>query len=404
MRLKRASTVLVTGASIAGPALAFWLERYGFTVTLVERAPAIRTGGYAIDIRGPAIDAVDRMGILPALRAAHVATRQVTFVGSKGRQTGRINPEIVGSGGGARHVELARGALTSCLFERIRERVNHRFNDAIVSLNNGADGVDVDFKSGIRERFDLVVSGEGLHSATRGLVFGPEHQFSRYLGLCFAIFELPNIYGLRREAVIYNTPGKAAALYATNDGPTLYGLFAHRRPPPSDDEIADPQRQRDSIARAFKDEGWWVPRMIGAMCEAQDFYFDASMQIRMPSWSAGRVAVLGDAAYGPSFFTGQGTSMALVGAYMLAGALAMEPDHRSAFVAYEHATRPYIVANQSLVGNGSTAIAPASALTLWLRNAVIRAAPLLARLGVVPPAARAFEALVLPDFAPGPHG
>ncbi|MFY9837797.1 MAG: FAD-dependent monooxygenase [Xanthobacteraceae bacterium] len=263
----------MTGASIAGPALAYWLSRYGFGVTLVERAPTIRTGGYAIDIRGTAIDVIDRMGILPAVRAEHVATRRVTFVNAQGRQVARLNLDDLAPRKGNRHVELARGALTSLLFELIRSQVKHRFGDAIALLSDGPNGVEVGFRSGASERFDLVVSGEGLHSTTRALVFGPEASFSRYLGYCFAVCELPNKYGLRREAVIYDKPGKAAILYSTSDGPTLYGLFAHRRPPASPEEIDNPQRQRDSIARAFADDGWHVPRMIAAMQDAEDFYF-----------------------------------------------------------------------------------------------------------------------------------
>jgi 2-polyprenyl-6-methoxyphenol hydroxylase-like FAD-dependent oxidoreductase len=192
-------TVLLTGASIAGPALAYWLVRYGFDVTLVERAPTVRTGGYAIDIRGSVIDVIDRMGILPAVRAEHVATRQATFLNAQGRQVARVNVEDFAPGGGGRHVELARGALTSQLFELIRSPVKHRFGDAITSLSDGPNGADVGFKSGASERLDLVVSGEGLHSTTRALAFGLEGIFSRHLGYCFAICELPNKYGLRRE-------------------------------------------------------------------------------------------------------------------------------------------------------------------------------------------------------------
>jgi 2-polyprenyl-6-methoxyphenol hydroxylase-like FAD-dependent oxidoreductase len=391
-------TVLVTGASIAGPALAYWLVRYGFDVTLVERAPTIRTGGYAIDIRGTAIDVIDRMGILPAVRADHVATRRVTFVNAQGRQVARVNLEDLALSGGDRHVELARSALTSQLFDLIRSQVEHRFGDAIASLSDEPNGVDVGFRSGASERFDLVVSCEGLHSTTRALVFGPEASFSRYLGYCFAVCELPNKYGLRREALIYNKPGKAAILYSTSDGPTLYALFAHRRPPPSPEEMDNPQRQRDSIARAFADDDWHVPGMIAAMREAEDFYFDATMQIHMPAWSAGSVAVLGDAAFGPSFFTGQGTSMALVGAYMMAGALATHAEPSVAFKAYEAATRPYVAANQGLVKDGSSMVAPGSSLALWTRNTMIRLAPLLGRLGVLGPTRGAYEALVLPNF------
>jgi len=280
--------------------------------------------------------------------------------------------------------------------------VTHRFGDAIVALSDGPQGVDVDFRTGAHERFDLVVAGEGLHSTTRAMVWGAEASFSRYLGYCFAICELPNTYGLRREAVIYNRPGRAAILYSTSEGPSLYALFAYRSPPPSPEEIEDPRRQRDSVARAFADDGWELPGMISALQGAEDFYFDATMQIRMPAWSAGRVAVLGDAAFGPSFFTGQGTSMALVGAYMLARALATHPDQAAAFQAYETATRPYIAANQALVRDGSTMVAPGSAFGLWARNSMIRLAPLFSRLGVIGPTRGAYEALVLPrvDGAP----
>jgi 2-polyprenyl-6-methoxyphenol hydroxylase-like FAD-dependent oxidoreductase len=391
----------VTGASIAGPALAYWLARYGFDVTLVERAPTLRTGGYAIDIRGTAIDVIDRMGILPAVRAEHVVTRQATFLNAQGRQVARVNPEDFAPRVGDRHVELARGTLTSQLFALIRSQVKHRFGDVITSLSDTPNGVDVGFKSGARERFDLVVSGEGLHSTTRALVFGPEASFSRYLGYCFAICELPNKFGLRSEVVIYNKPGKAALLRSTSDGPTLFALFAHRRPPPSPEEFEDPQRQRNSIASAFADDGWQVAEMVAAMQDAEDFYFDATTQIHMPAWSAGRVAVLGDAAFGPSFFTGQGTSMALVGAYMMAGALATHAEPTVAFASYEAATRPYVAANQRLVKNGSNVIAPGSSVALWARNSMIRLAPLLNRLGVLgllDPTRGAFEALALPDF------
>lgn len=391
--------VLVTGASIAGPALAYWLVRHGFEVTLVERAPNIRTGGYAIDMRGVAIDVVERMGILPAARAEHVATRRVTFLDARGRPAAAIDPSAFGVGATGRHVELPRGVLTSLLFDQIRDQVRHRFGDAIAALREDPDGVEVDFRSGVRERFDLVVSGEGLHSTTRELVFGPEARFSHYLGYCFAICELPNIYGLNREAVVFNRPGKAAILYATSDGPTLFALFAYRRPPLSPEEIASAALQRDSLISAFASDGWRVPDMIAGLREAEDVYFDATIQIRMPAWSQGRVAVLGDAAFAPSFFAGQGTSLALVGAYVLAGALAAQADHAAAFAAYEDIMRSYVVANQATVKAGSTAVAPGSAAGIWARNMLMRLAPLTRRLGLFDPTSlKAYEALDLPDF------
>jgi 2-polyprenyl-6-methoxyphenol hydroxylase-like FAD-dependent oxidoreductase len=391
-----ARRILITGASLAGPALAYWVARYGFETTVVERAALLRPGGYAIDIRGTAVQVVDRMGLMPALRTADVKARWARFLNSKGVEVGRL---VHGDRELDQHVELPRGELSSLLFELTRGSAEYRFGDAILALSDGTAGVDVSFKSGREEQFDLVVSAEGLHSSTRSMVFGPENLFSRYLGYCFAIFTLANTFGLRREAAVYNKPGKAAALWSTNDGPTLFAIFTYKRPPPSPEELADPELQRTSIASAFADDGWHVPEMITAMQAAKDFFFDATMQIRMPTWSKGRVSLVGDAGYGPSFFSGQGTSMALVGAYVLAGALATHGDHESAFRAYEQTARPYVLANQALVKTGSSLVAPDTPAQLWLRNGLLRLLPLLRRLGLaraITP--KAYNCLVLPDY------
>jgi len=390
--------ILVTGASVAGPAVAYWLAKRGFDVTLVERAKTIRSGGYAIDIRGVALDVVDRMGMLAQLRRAHVATRSVTFVNDKGREVARVDAESTHGGDSRRHVEVLRGDLTSLLYEATRQNVRYRFSDWIDYLSEDAEGVEVGFHSGERERFDLVISGEGMHSSTRQLVFGPESTFSHYLGYCFAVCELPNTYGLRREGALYNKPGKGVALYSTSDGPMLYGFFVNWRSPPTLEELADVALQRECVARDFAEDGWQVPKMIAAMREAEDFYFDSTMQIRMPAWSKGRVALVGDAAYAPSFFTGQGTSLAIVGAYVLAGALATRETHTQAFATYDAIVRPYVTINQAIVDK-SPLVAPRTAREIWLRNQMIRLAPLLGRLGPLAQGRnKAYEGLDLPNF------
>jgi len=394
--------VLVCGASIAGPAIGYWLHAYGFDVTLVERAEAVRDGGYPIDVRGTAIDVMERMGVLPDLQAAHIRTRKVTFVGANARTVGSIKPEALMGGVEGRDVELPRGRLTALLFDRTRDRIQYRFGDWVEALTDQADGVDVEFHSGRRERFDLVLVAEGLHSTTRALVFGPEQQFSRYLGYCFAGLSLPQRDGLQREALIYNTPGKVAAVYAVAGEPRLFALLALKRPQPTPLEMADRDEQRRSMARAFAGAGWFVPELIAAAGSAEDFYFDSMTQIHMPTWSSGRVALLGDAAYGPSFFSGQGTSIALVGAYVLAGELATHDDHAAAFRAYERTARAFIEANQATAKDGCDTMAPDSAAKLWLRNGMIRLAPLLTRLGLVSRHSRkVHSSLELPIYQPG---
>lgn len=390
--------ILISGASIAGPAVGYWLHRYGFDVTLVERATAVRDGGYPIDVRGTAIDVMERMGMLSNLQAAHIRTRRMTFVEAN-KTVGSISPEALMGGVAGRDVELARGRLTELLFNHTRDKFEYRFGDWIAGLQDGADGVDVEFHSGRRERFDLVLVAEGLHSNTRALVFGPERQFSRYLGYCFAGFSLPNKHALQREGVIYNSPGKVAAMYAAGDEPELFGLLALKRPEPTAEELSDRNIQRRSMARDFAGEGWLVPELIAAASTTDSFYFDSMMQIHMPTWSSGRIALLGDAAYGPSFFSGQGTSIALVGAYVLAGELASHANHADAFRAYERTARTFIEANQATAKDGSDTMAPDTATKLWLRNRMIRLAPLLTRLGLVSRHSRkVHSSLVLPNY------
>jgi len=366
------STVLISGASIAGPALAYWLGRYGFDVTVVEKADALRGGGYPIDIRGTALDVVERMGLLPDLLAAHVNTRQITFLHPDGSPITLIRPDALTGGVEGRDLEVRRGDLAQALYATVRDDVEFLFNDTITTLDDHADGVDVTFRSGTHRTFDLVIGADGLHSGVRALVFGREEQFHHYLGYCFAGFTMRNDFGLSHEGVIWNTPGRGAALYAVGENDNLHGFLNFARPEPPFDAFRDPAAQRDLVASVFADDGWEVPRMVAAMRTADDLFFDVVSQIHLPRWSAGRVALVGDAAHAPSFLTGQGSSLALVGACMLAGELAISPDHTSAFTAYEQATRPFVELNQALVTEGDATLFPNTAEALAQRNGALR--------------------------------
>ncbi len=367
--------VLISGASIAGPATAYWLNQYGFDVTVVERATAIRSGGYPIDVRGTAIDVVERMGVLPQLRAAHVDTRKLTFVDAAGHPIAAITPEDLSGGRTARHVELPRGALASVLYELTRHRqVHYRFDDSIEALEDDGAGVNVRFRSGTEQRFDIVIGADGLHSNTRALAFGPEAPFHRYLGFCFNLFSLPNELGLSREAVIYSEPGRLAGVYAVGESTMLQAFlnFATDEPPFRSNTDVDLQRRRTE--ELFRDGGWEIPRLVAAMERADDLFFDTVSQIHMPHWSSGRVALVGDAAHAPSFLSGQGTSLALVGAYVLAGELATHTDPIDAFASYERLARPFTEANQALaLNNGGTLLMPRTQEELDARNAILAA-------------------------------
>ncbi|MFJ5264967.1 FAD-dependent monooxygenase [Streptomyces sp. NPDC088387] len=396
----RRRRVLVSGASIAGPALAHWLHRSGFEVTVVEKAGALRAGGYPIDIRGTATDVVRRMGILPQLRDAHISTRRFTFLNADGSTVTSLNGPAAGRTSAdrtyaAQDLEVRRGDLAASLHAIVRDDVEFLFGDSINTLDQSdEDVVDVTFRSGRQRTFDLVVGADGTHSHTRASLFGPEELFHRYLGYCFALFTLPNTLGLSHEILLWNTPGRAAALYAVGDDERLHGFLNFHQPEPPLDTFRNPDAQRDLVATVFADEGWEIPGMVDAMRDADDLFFDTAGQIRMPHWSSGRVALVGDAAYAPSFLTGQGTSLALVGAYMLANALATQPDHSTAFAAYERGTRDFVTMNQALVDNGGATLFPTTARALEQRNAVLR------DLDTMPSATArpAHSALVLPEF------
>ncbi|MFE9649739.1 FAD-dependent monooxygenase [Streptomyces sp. NPDC006365] len=387
--------VLISGAGVAGPALAFWLNRYGFAVTVVEKAGTPRDGGYPIDVRGTALEVVRRMGILPRLQDAHIDLRRLTFLDGDGSEVASVNPHAVTGGVAGQDLEVRRGDLTGALYAAVRDDVEFLFNDSIETLDQSGHGVDVTFRGGSRRTFDMVVGADGLHSRTRELLFGPEERFHRYLGYCFAVFTMRNTLGLSHETMMWNTPGRAAALYAVGDNDEVHAFLNFAHPEPPFDAFRNPEAQRDLVAAVFADAGWEVPGMIAAMRDADDLFFDGVSQIRMPRWSSGRVALVGDAAYAPSFLTGQGSSLALVGAYMLAASLA-DRDHASGFAAYEHNTREFVTVNQEQVGEGGATLFPTTARALEQRNDMLR------KLSTMPSAEGrpAHSALTLPEFLP----
>ncbi|WP_326608887.1 FAD-dependent monooxygenase [Streptomyces scopuliridis] len=385
--------VLISGAGVAGPALAFWLNRCGFAVTVVEKAGTLRSGGYPIDVRGTALEVVRRMGILPRLQDAHIDLRRLTFLDGDGSEMTSVNPHTVTGGVAGRDLEVRRGDLTAALHTAVRDDVEFLFNDSIDTLGQSGHGVDVTFRGGSRRTFDLVFGADGLHSRTREFLFGPEEQFHRYLGYCFAGFTMRNIFGLSHETMMWNTPGRAAALYAVGDNDDVHAFLNFAHPEPPFDAFRNPEAQRDLVAAVFADAGWEVPGMLAAMRDADDLFFDVVSQIRMPRWSSGRVALVGDAAYAPSFLTGQGSSLALVGAYMLAGSLA-DRDHTAGFAAYEHNTREFVTVNQEQVGEGDATLFPTTARALEQRNDMLR------KLSTMPSTEGrpAHSALTLPEF------
>jgi 2-polyprenyl-6-methoxyphenol hydroxylase-like FAD-dependent oxidoreductase len=392
--------ILISGAGIAGPALAYWLRHHGFAPTVVEQAPAPRPGGQAVDLRGAAREVADRMGILDTVRQAHTGTRGLAYVDSANRRLAALPAELLGDSGGAiAEVEILRSDLAGILYAATRDDVEYRFSDAVTEIVQDDDGAKVSFQRGAPQRFDLVVGADGVHSAVRGLAFGPESRFVRDLGAYVAIFTTTSLLGLDGWELMHSTPGRTAGLYPVGQANQAKAGF-YFVSPPLDHDRRDIDHQKRLLAEAFAGQGWEVPRLLDAMWEAPDFYFDRISQVHMDRWSAGRVALVGDAAYGPSPLAGVGTSLALVGAYVLAGELAAaDGDHQTAFGEYERALRGYVNKGQGLAKANSTGLIPRTQAQIWVRNQLIRALPYLPWRGLLAGGVhKAANAITLNDY------
>ena len=365
--------VLISGASVAGPALAYWLGRYGFRPTVVEVAPRLRGGGYAVDFRGSAhLTVLRRMGLLDELRSLQTGGTPLRFVDERGRPQLHLPAEFAGG-----EVEILRSDLTRLLYERSRQGAEYVFGDSIAAMTDTPDGVQVTFERGPTRLFDLVIGADGLHSNVRRLVFGNEAAYVTHLGYYLAGWDLPNDLGLSRDTLLYNVPGRLASVGPHPHDPAIAStlfLFAADR---IDYDRHDLDQQKRLLVDTFDDLGWEVPRLLASLGGASELYFDSISRVDLTPWSTGRVALVGDAACGATL-GGMGTGTAVVAAYVLAGELASAGgDHRAAFPRYEQALRRY--AEQCQKGGDRTGafLAPRTRRGIRLRNRLLNRRVLL---------------------------
>jgi 2-polyprenyl-6-methoxyphenol hydroxylase-like FAD-dependent oxidoreductase len=392
--------ILISGASIAGLALAYWLRQYSFNPTVVEQAPAPREGGYAVDLRGAAREAAERIGIIADVRRAHVGTRGLSYVNGANEPVASMSSDLLGDSGGAiAEIEILRGDMIRILYAAAGDYVEYIFEDSISSISQGEEGVGVTFQRGEPRHFDLVVGADGLHSNVRALAFGDELEFVRDLGAHVSIFTTPNHLDLDGWELMYSTPGKTAAMYPARHNTEAKAMFFFASEPFPYDRH-DIGGQKKILAEAFAGGGWEVPRLLEAMWGASDFYFDTVSQVHMDRWSNGRAVLVGDAAYCPSPMAGVGTSLALVGAYVLAGELkAAGGDHRRALVRYEEEMREYVEQGQKLPKGNATGLIPRSRLQIRIRNQIIRMLPYLPWRGLIAGGVqKAANAITLKDY------
>ncbi|MGW3194522.1 FAD-dependent monooxygenase [Streptomyces sp. NPDC001118] len=360
--------VLVSGASIAGPALALNLARYGARVTVVERAPALRGGGFAVDFRGHVHHRVlTDMGIWDEIHARQTHMGPQHVVDAEGRPRVALPAEMMSG-----DVEIFRGELARIMYERTADRVEYVFGDSITALTETPDGVEVAFERGTPRRFDLVVGADGLHSNTRRLVFGDESRYLRFFDHYVAGFPVPNQLGLDRAGLLYSEPGRCVGVSNYDGDPDRAGALLVFRSERLTYDRRDTGAQKRILAERFADMGWETSHVLKALEETDDLYFDAIAQIHVDRLTKGRVALLGDAGYGATM-GGMGTGVAIVGAYVLAGELALAGgDHRTAFSAYESRITGFAKGCQKISGNAGPFFAPPTERRIRTRDRMYR--------------------------------
>ncbi len=370
----RAKSVLISGAGIAGPTLAFWLNAAGFKTTIVERAPALRAGGYVLDFWGLGYDIAERMGLANKLKRVGYSMREMRIVDARGERIAGFGTRVFRELTGGRFVTLARADLSRLLFETVEDQSEVLFGDEIICLEEGPNHTWVQFEHAGARTFDLVVGADGLHSNVRRLAFGPQQQFEKDLGYVVAAFETQH-YRPRDEDVyiIYSEPGQMAARFTLHDDRALFLLVFIRddEPAPTTSDLA---AQKAMLRQRFGGGGWECGQILACLDRAEDLYFDPVAQIKMPSWSRGRVALVGDAAFCVSLMAGQGSALAMTAAYVLAGELARTGGgHSEAFNRYETRLRAFIGAKQKGAERFSAAFAPRTRFGLSFRSLVVRA-------------------------------
>ncbi len=358
---------LISGAGIAGSTAAYWLAKNGFQVTVIEQARGTRSSGSPVDVRGPAKDVAERMGVMTQIRDASTQVRDMVFVNARGRVVSRVAMRALAEPG---DVELPRGDLAAILRGAVPDEVEFEFGNSVSALDQDTDGVTAEFASGPPRRFDVVIGADGAHSGVRALAFGPETDYLKHLGVYVATLPLDGETGT--DLVMYNTPGRAVAIHPARHRPIAAFMFRAPKIPQFDHRDLD--QHKWLLCDAYAGAGWRVPELLDRVRAADDIYFDSVSRVRVSTWSNGRVALVGDAASCVSLF-GDGSSLAMTGATTLADALT--GDIPSGLQDYEARHRPQRAAKENAVTLATNLFIPATRLGIGVRNVAVHAMPLI---------------------------
>ena len=372
--------ILISGAGIAGPTLAYWLNNYGFQPTIIEKAPSLRSGGYVVDFWGAGFDVADRMGLVPEILRRGYQVQEVRVVNRNNQSVAGFSAGIFAKATHGRFTSLPRGDLAAAIFEKIQGKVETIFGDSVTRIEQPEKAVPgcpikVTFESGSTREFDLVIGADGLHSRVRELVFGAQSRFENYLGYNVAAFEAGG-YRPRDELVyvMYTEVGQQVTRFAMRGDRTLF-LFTFQNPA-ADGAAMDVPAQKALLKKRFGNSGWECPAILKLLEGNNDLYFDRVSQIRMDPqlglWTRGRVSLIGDAASCVSLLAGEGSGLAMVAAYILAGELHRAGgDYAQAFARYQELFKPFVLKKQKSALRFAGNLAPKSKFAMSLRNQIM---------------------------------
>lgn len=364
--------ILISGAGIAGTTLAFWLKKFGFNPTIIESSPALREGGHAIDFMGAGFDVAEKMGIIAALKTVDINFSKLVFVDNNNKERGSMNYQKIKNFLNGRAFTLFRSDLAKVIYQSIGEDVEIIFGNTIAKIDQNEKDVTVTFQSGKTRNFDLLAGADGLHSNVRKLVFGNESQFEKYYGYYTSSFTIDNFSLGNRAFSMYNVPYKQVAVFS-KDGNKTTAFFIFASPGKLSYHHHDIAKQKQILKSEFENSGWKCRELLSQIDATTDFYFDSVSQIKMNSWYKGRVTLVGDAGYCPSLLSGKGSTLAMVGAYILAGELKQaNGNYKTAFERYEILFKPFMEKKQKSAQSFAKSFIPKSNFGIWLRNKVFK--------------------------------
>lgn len=360
--------ILISGAGIAGTALAFWLKKFGFHPTIIEISPTLREGGYAIDFMGAGFDVAEKMGIVPSLEKVDMNISKLVFVDKNNNEKGSMNYQKIKKVMNNRAFTLLRSDLAKVIYDHLDKDIEFIFGNTISKIEQDEEKVTVTFQQGEKREFDLLVGADGLHSTVRRLVFGDEKQFEKYYGYYTSSFTIPDFSYGSNAFSMYNVPGKQVAVYSYSESKTAT-FFIFTSSNKLRYEHHDIEKQKQILKEEFIQAGWKCPELMSKIDTATDFYFDSVSQIKMKNWSKGRVTLVGDACDCPSLLSGKGSTLAMTGAYILAGELKeAKGDYKKAFERYETIFKPFMNKKQQAAQSFAKSFVPKSNSGIWLRN------------------------------------